>query len=165
MSDFDDFELPDGDTDLADIPDSNDPPPARYLTRIEKMEMRTRKDGNGSYISIQFKISDVLDPKLEPFIGRSIFDIFNLGAASLWKIKGVIVAARGDDAAKGNRIPNLTGDSIVIDAYEDNYQGRVSLRTRGYKASDSWSGITVDSTADEAPSNGSSAITSAEVEI
>lgn len=143
--DFDDFEIPDYDGDMADVPDSNDPPPATYLVNIEKMEMKSRKDDKTvKFINIQFKIVDVLDEALEGFIGRSLFDIFNLGATSLWKIKGVWSACRGGDNVKGSRIPNLTGDTLKLTAYIDTYGGQENLRTKGYKSKDGWVGITMD---------------------
>lgn len=149
--DFDDFEIDGEDIDLDNVPDSANPPGARYLCTIAKMEKKKRKDGNGSYMNIQFKIDDVLDETLEPFIGRSMFDIFNLGAAALWKIKGVITACRGEGSAKGARIPNMTGEQLVLDAFEETYQGRVNLRTKNYADAKDWVGVTMDLTAIDEP--------------
>lgn len=143
----DDFELPDDDVDMGDIPDSDDPEPGTYLVTVEKMQMKGRTDDpNTKYINIQFKILDVLDERLEGFIGRSLFDIYNLGNNALWKIKGVWAACRGKENVKGNRIPNLTGDKLKLNAYIDIYQGDERLRTKNYKSAEGWSGITMDLT-------------------
>ena len=144
--DFDDFEL-DDDTDLASVPTSTEPAAGTYLVTIAKMEKKARRDGNGNYINVQFRIDDVLDESLEKVIGRSLFDIYNLGADALWKIKGLVVACVGEEAATGNRIPNLTDKRLVLDAFTETYQGRENLRTRKYRPADKWVGLTIDMTA------------------
>jgi len=143
--DFDDFELPGGE-DLSNVPDSGDPPPGRYLFEIAKMEMKGRKnDPSVKFINIQFKILDTPDDTNEGYIGRSVFDIFNLGEAALWKLKELIKAVKGE--ASGSRVPNLTGDMVIADTFEDTYQGRTNLRTKSYKSSETWLGVNMDLTA------------------
>jgi len=170
--DFDDFEL-DGENDLANVPTSSEPDAGTYLVSIAKMEKKARRDGNGNYINVQFKIEDVLTETAEKTIGRSVFDIFNLGTEALWKIKGLIIACRGEEGATGNRIPNLTNERLVLDAYIDKFNNTENLRTRKYRTAKKWVGLTVDCTAEaeaEASAKGDGAAapkgdSQAEVEI
>ena len=59
--DMDDFEIPD-DADMGDAPDSGDPPTARYLFRIEKMEMRkagsNAKNPGKQFINVWSKLAN-----------------------------------------------------------------------------------------------------------
>lgn len=150
MSDFDDFEIED---DLGDIPASGDPLPGRYLCQIAKMEQKARRDdASVKYINIQFKIADVTpegEERLGKFIGRSVFDIYNLSAKALWKLKALVEAVRGP--AEGKRVPNLTDEMVVLDVYEDHYDGNVNLRTKGYKSSEGWLGANMDLTGGDEP--------------
>lgn len=143
--DFDDFELPD-DIDLGDVPSSGDPDNGRYLCNIEKMEKKDRRDGKGEYINVQFKILDGLAEETAAFAGRSVFDLFNLSAQALWKIKSLIEGVRGADTAKGSRIPNMTNEKVVLDVFSETYQGKVQLRTKGYKTAVGWVGFNMDLT-------------------
>lgn len=140
-----DFEL-DGDDDLGNVPVSPDPIAGTYLCTIAKMEKKARRDGKGNYINIQFKIDDVKAETHDAYVGRSVFDILNLGSEALWKIKQLIVAVRGEDGAQGNRIPNMTDEQVVLDAFVDTYNGQENLRTRKYRSAEGWVGLNLDLT-------------------
>jgi hypothetical protein len=77
----------------------------------------------------------------EEFIGARCWDIFNLNQAALWKLKALISACGFD--ATGSRVPNLTDCEVVLDTFEEEYQGNRSLKTKRYKnpLKEGWHGI------------------------
>lgn len=113
----------------------------RYLVRIDDMDLRKSRDKLKEFFNIKFSIVDTMDPALERGIGGTVYDLFNLNKEALWKLKALIAACGFD--ASGSRVPNLTGCEVILDVYEDTYNGNTNLRTKRYKnpAEETWSGL------------------------
>lgn len=113
----------------------------RYLCRVASMEKKPTKDGAKDFFNLAFQIIDALTPETEASIGSRVFDIFNINQVALWKLKALISACGFDST--GSRVPNLVDCEVVLDVYEEEYQGRVNTKTKRYKnpLQEGWSGL------------------------
>jgi hypothetical protein len=147
------------DENLDEVETRDEPAPGRYLAVISSMEMRETKNGDKKFFNVGFKTIDSESPDLQTSIGLSAWDLFNLNKEALWKLKSLMKAC-GYDAA-GSRIPNLKGCEVIVDIYQDEYNGKVNLRTRKYlnPSERGWMGINEQRDTGSAPaskSNGAS---------
>ena len=143
---------------LDGVETRDEPAPGRYLAVISSMEMRETKNGDKKFFNVGFKTVDCEVPELESSLGLSAWDIFNLNKEALWKLKSLLKGCGYD--ASGSRIPNLKGCEVIVDIYQDEYNGKVNLRTRKYinPSEKGWMGINeqrgVGETAAPAKANG-----------
>lgn len=129
----------DGDLDKAET--RKEVPPGRWLTKIVSMEKKPTKNKEKDYFNLSFEVVDALTPETEQFVGSRVWDIFNINQEALWKLKALISACGFD--ASGSRIPNLTGCEVILDTFEDDYQGNKSIKTKRYKnpEQEGWNGL------------------------
>jgi hypothetical protein len=129
------------DESLDGVETRDEPAPGRYLVTVSSMEMREAKSGDKKFFNVGFKVKDCEVPELESSIGLQAWDLYNLNKEALWKLKSLVKACGYD--AGGSRIPNLKGCELILDIYEDEYNGKVNLRTRKYQnpSEKGWSGI------------------------
>jgi len=127
--------------DLDKVQTRKEVPPGRWLTRIASMEMKPTKDKTKSYFNISFEVIDVDKAELEEVIGSRVWDIFNVNQQALWKLKALISACGYDST--GSRVPNLTDCEVIIDTFEDEYEGNRSIKTKRYKnpLKETWTGL------------------------
>lgn len=118
------------DGSLDEVETRDEPAPGRYLAVISSMEMRETKSGDKKFFNVGFKTIDCEVPELEGSLGLSAWDLFNLNKEALWKLKSLLKGCGYD--ASGSRIPNLKGCEVIVDIYQDEYNGKVNLRTRKY---------------------------------
>jgi hypothetical protein len=129
------------DENLDEVQTRKDVSAGRWLVRIASMEKKTTKSGDKDYFNLCFEILDCMKPEEEEFIGAKTWDIFNMNQAALWKLKALISACGYD--ATGSRVPNLTDCEVILDTYEEEYQGNRSIKTKRYKnpLKEGWHGI------------------------
>jgi hypothetical protein len=134
----DDWEI---DDNLDDVQTRGDAEEGRFLCVIEVHEKKESRDGTKEFFNIAFRLKDAEDEKVKSAVGALVYDIFNTNKDALWKIKGLIKACGKD--ASGSRIPNLKGHEVVLDVFEDDYDGKKNWRTRRYKnpAEYGWTGL------------------------
>jgi hypothetical protein len=127
--------------DLDKVESRKDVAAGRWLVRVATMEKKSTKDRSKDYFNICFEIVDCMDAKDEDMIGAKAWDLFNINQSALWKLKALISACGFD--AHGSRIPNLTDCEVVLDTYEETYEGNRSMKTKRYKnpEQDGWIGI------------------------
>lgn len=134
--------------DLDKVPERKDVPIGRWLCRIAVMEKKATKDKTKDYFNLAFEVIDCMKPEEEFAIGGKTYDIFNVNQAALWKLKALISACGFDST--GSRIPNLTDCEVILDTYEEEYNGNHQTKTKRYKdpLKEGWSGLheTRDST-------------------
>lgn len=129
------------DDNLDDVQTRVDIVSGRWLMKIATMEKKWSRDNTKEFFNIAFEVRDVLDVKDEGVIGAKTWDIFNLNKEALWKLKALISACGYD--ATGSRVPNLVGCEVVLDTYEEEYQGNRQMKTKRYKNPlvEGWTGI------------------------
>lgn len=129
------------DDNLDDVQTRKDVPVGRWLCRIASMEKKTTKAGDKEYFNLAFEILDCMKSEEEHAIGAKTWDIFNLNQAALWKLKALISACGFDST--GSRVPNLTDCEVILDTYEEEYEGNRSMKTKRYKnpLKEGWHGI------------------------
>lgn len=129
------------DDNLDEVPQRKDVGIGRWLCRIASMEKKSTKSGDKEYFNLCFEIIDCMKPEEEDNIGAKTWDIFNMNQAALWKLKA-LVSACGFDST-GSRVPNLTDCEVILDTYEEEYQGNRSLKTKRYKnpEKEGWHGL------------------------
>ena len=129
------------DDNLDDVQTRKDVPPGRWLTRVVGMEKKATKSGDKDYFNLCFEIIDCEKAEEEAVIGGKVWDIFNVNQAALWKLKALISACGFD--ATGSRIPNLTDCEVILDTFEDDYNGNKSIKTKRYKdpSKETWTGL------------------------
>lgn len=129
------------DDNLDDVETRKEVPSGRWLTRIFVHEKKQTKSGDKDYFNIGFEIVDCMKPEEEHAIGAKTWDIFNINQAALWKLKALISACGFDST--GSRVPNLVDCEVILDTYEEEYQGNRSLKTKRYKnpLKEGWHGI------------------------
>ena len=136
------------DDDLDKVEGRKDVPSGRWLCRIAAMEKKSTKSGDKDYFNLSFEILDCLKPEDEHAIGGKTWDIFNVNQVALWKLKALLSACGFDST--GSRVPNLTDCEVILDTYEEEYNGNRSLKTKRYKnpLQEGWNGLheTRDST-------------------
>jgi hypothetical protein len=127
--------------DLDKVQTRKEVPPGRWLCRVASMEMKKTKDKSKDYFNISFEVIDVDKAELEDVIGSRVWDIFNVNQQALWKLKALISAC-GFDSTR-NRVPNLTDCEVVLDTFEDEYEGNRSIKTKRYKNpfKETWTGL------------------------
>ena len=127
--------------DLDKVETRKDVPPGRWLARVSGMEKKPTKDKTKDYFNLAFEILDCEKPEDEAVIGGKVWDIFNVNQAALWKLKALISACGFD--ATGSRVPNLIGCEVVLDTFEDDYNGNKSIKTKRYKdpVKEGWTGL------------------------
>lgn len=127
--------------DLDKVETRKDVPPGRWLARVSGMEKKPTKDKTKDYFNLAFEILDCEKPEEESVIGGKVWDIFNVNQAALWKLKALISACGFD--ATGSRVPNLIGCEVVLDTFEDDYNGNKSIKTKRYKdpVKEGWTGL------------------------
>jgi len=126
---------------LDEVETRKDVQPGRYLCRVASMEKKPTKDGSKDFFNLAFQVIDAMAPETEASIGGRVFDIFNINQAALWKLKALISACSFDST--GSRVPNLIDCEVILDAYEDTYEGRTNTKTKRYKnpQTEGWSGL------------------------
>lgn len=129
------------DDDLDKVPERKDVPIGRFLCRIAVMEKKPTKDKSKDYFNLAFEVIDCMKTEEEHAIGGKTYDIFNVNQQALWKLKGLISACGFDST--GSRIPNLTDCEVILDTYEEEYNGNHQIKTKRYKnpLQEGWSGI------------------------
>lgn len=129
------------DDNLDDVETRKDVPAGRWLTRIFVMEKKTTRSNDKDYFNLGFEIIDCMKPEEEHAIGAKTWDIFNMNQTALWKLKALISACGFD--ATGSRVPNLTDCEVILDTYEEEYQGNRQMKTKRYKnpLKEGWHGL------------------------
>lgn len=135
--------LNDGEIDLGeDIGDdevSRTVNNGRYLLKIEDVEKRYREKDSEPYLNIRFRIMDAADEADKAAAGESVFDIFNLSDAAMWKIKSLIKSAMPEYT--GSKIPkDLIGKFVSSYVYNHKWEEYENLRTKQYRIANGWRG-------------------------
>lgn len=127
--------------DLSQVEERKEAPPGRWLCKIATMEKKPTKDKTKDFFNIAFEILDTDKPELEGYIGSRVFDIFNINQEALWKLKALGSAAGFD--MSGSRVPNMTDAEVILDTFEEEWEGQRRLKTKRYKnpESEGWHGI------------------------
>lgn len=129
------------DDNFDDVQTRRDIQPGRWLMRVASMEKKATKAGDKDYFNVCFEVIDVLKAEDEEVIGAKAWDIFNINQAALWKLKALISACGYDST--GSRVPNLVDCEVIVDTYEEEYQGDRRLKTKRYKnpVKEGWVGV------------------------
>jgi len=135
---MDDIDL---DVNLEDV-DSNDDyiKPGRYLLKVEELERKFSKSGDKEFISAVFRTVDTQDADSEKCLSRSVYEIFNLNEASMWKLKGFLVSIY--PGLTGNKIPgDIIGKVFSAVVYIDKYNGNENFRCKRFVDASGWEGV------------------------
>lgn len=119
-------------------------PQGRYLCKLESLEKTTaRDDKSKKFLKSETKLIDCLDEEHEEGVNKKVYDIFNLGSASQWKIANLAKAI----------LPELTGNKVplaemrkaklfVANVYEDDYDpNNPQYRLKGFRSAEGWEGM------------------------
>jgi len=119
-------------------------PEGRYLCLLEDLKKSSaRNDSSKKFLKTETKLIDCLDEDHEEGVNKKVFDIFNLGSASQWKIANLAKAILPD--LTGNKIP-LTemrkAKLFVANVYEDDYDpNNPQYRLKGFRSAEGWEGL------------------------
>lgn len=116
-------------------------PNGKYLVKVNKCEERTPMKGGENYLNIELEIVDAIKADNEPAIGLRIFEKLSLSDAARWKLVAFLDACYPPKFV-GNEI-DVDGLWLVVEAKEEEYEGRTNVRCKGFTPAKNWKGATL----------------------
>jgi hypothetical protein len=117
------------------------------LFTIAELSLRSRKDGNGQFLNVEFDVIDVNDDENSQNVGRKHWEILSLSEASGWKLKAFFgkLVADGERIGGGEDDPineaccaKRSGRMLVASLRIEKYNGNENLRLFKMKRADEW---------------------------